>query len=182
MVRDIIKYPNSPEVRYTEDVRKFDEELFSLIEDIKDTMNENNLNALTAFQIGSKYSVVVVKKDNGEYLELINPRVIRHNGFITTTESTAYYDGLTAEVKRFKEISVVYQDRDSNQKSLEASDELAVTLQRKIDFNYGATFILKLAPKERERFEKELEKKFGKKEDGNFKMDSLIPGLFKKRA
>jgi len=180
MVKEIIKYPNAPEVRYTEDIRAFNEELFALIEDMKDTMNENNLEGLSAFQIGSIYSVVVVKDENGEFLELINPRIIRHDGTQENIESSAYYDGLEAKVKRFDMVSVVYQDREGKQHSMEVRGKLSALIQRKVDFNYGATLILKLSKEERERFENELEKKFGTKES-SFKLDSLMPGIFKRK-
>jgi len=157
MVKDIIKYPTPLSVEYATDVRKFDQELFSLIDDLKDTINENNLKALSAFQIGSFYNVIVVKQDDGNFLELINPRLIAHSGKITTDEETAYYPGVKAEIVRYKTISIVYQDRDAKDNSLQAEGELAILLQRKIDYTFGATFIHKMSKQEREKFEAKLD-------------------------
>jgi peptide deformylase len=153
MIKPLIQYPTPLSVEYGVDVRVFDEDLFALIEDLKDTMNENNLDGLAAFQIGSYYNVVVIKDDSGEILELINPRIIKQEGKITTLEHTAYYPGREAQIERFESLSVIYQDREGKSASLQARGEFAVTLQRKIDYTFGATFIQKMTPSQREQFE-----------------------------
>ena len=157
MIKEIIKYPTPLSVEYATDVRVFNDELFALIEDLKDTINENNLDALSAYQIGNYYNVIVVKNDNGELIEMINPRLINHKGTIITQESTAYYPDKTATIKRFEYISVVYQDRNGNDASIQASGDFAVRIQRKIDYTFGATFIQKMSKEEKEKFEKNLE-------------------------
>ena len=157
MVKEIIKYPTPLSVQYGIDVRIFDEELFSLIDDLKDTINENNLEGLSAFQVGSYFNVIVVKDKNGEFLELINPRMISHKNKITTTETTTYYGDLSAEVSRYKDISIIYQDREAKNSSLSVSDDLAILIQRKLDYTFGATFLQKLAPEQRDVFEAKLQ-------------------------
>jgi len=156
MVKDIIKYPTPLSVQYATDVRIFDEELFSLIEDLKDTMNENNLNGLAAFQIGNYYNVIVIKDAKDGFIEMINPRLISHSNKITTEESTAYYPNHSALVERYENISVVFQDRDGSNKSIQASGDLSILIQRKIDYTFGATFIHKMSKIEKEKFENRL--------------------------
>ena len=157
MIKEIIKYPTPLSVQYGIDVRVFNEELFSLIDDLKDTINENNLDGLSAFQIGNYFNVVVVKDENGEFLELVNPRMIAHDSKIVSTETTAYYGDLAAEVSRYKNISIVYQDRLAQNKSLNISNDLAILIQRKLDYTFGATFLQKLAPDQRDIFEAKLQ-------------------------
>jgi len=157
MIKDIIQYPTPLSVQYATDVRLFNDDLFSLIDDLKDSMNENNLEGLAAFQIGSYYNVIVVKDENGEILELVNPRLITHKGSIETQESTAYYPGRSAKIKRYEEISIVYQDRNGTDKSLQASGSLAIVLQRKIDYTFGASFIHKMSKTQKEMFENGLD-------------------------
>jgi peptide deformylase len=157
MTKEIITYPTPLSVEYATDVRMFNDELFALIEDLKDTINENNLEGLAAFQIGNYYNVVVVKDENGEFVEMINPRLISYNGKITTQESTAYYPNQTAEITRYEDISVVYQDRDGKDCSLKASGDFAVLIQRKIDYTFGASFIHKMSKEEKANFEQRLE-------------------------
>lgn len=157
MIKEIITYPAPLSVQYSTDVRVFNENIVSLIEDLKDTISEHNLEGLTAYQIGSYYNVVVIKGDDGELLELINPRLISHSGKITTTETTAYFPSLSAEITRYEDISIVYQDRFGKDCSLKASGELAVLIQRKLDYTFGTTFLHKMSEQEKEKFQTKLE-------------------------
>ena len=157
MTREIIEYPTPLSVEFGVNVRIFNEELFALIEDLKDTINENNLEALSAFQIGNYHNVIVVKNEDGSYLELINPSLIAHSGKVTQEEKTAYYNDLSAEITRFEKVSFVYQDREAKNCSLRAEGNLAILLQRKLDYLFGATFIQKMSSDERDKFELKLE-------------------------
>ena len=157
MVREIVTYPTTPSLEYGANVRHFNEELFAVIEDLKDTMEANGLTALAAFQIASPLSVIVVKQDNGEFLEIINPRVIKREGKINPVETTAYFPGLSATTTRYEKIKVMYEDRDQNQKFFDAEGDLAVTLQRKMDYLFGANFRVRMDDSEKKLFDSKLE-------------------------
>ena len=157
MIQDIIQYPASLSVQYATDVRTFNENLFSLIDDLKDTMNENNLRGLAAFQIGNYYNVIVVKDENENIIELINPRLISHQGRVNTQETTAYFPGRSANIERYEEISIVYQDREGKDQALRAKGELAIVIQRKIDYTFGATFLHKMNEEQKSMFESGLD-------------------------
>lgn len=157
MIKDIVQYPTPPSVEYSTDIRVFDDSLKELVTDLKDTITANDLQGLAAYQIGDQHNVVVVKDENGQFLELINPRIFNPKGSIESEETTAYFPGLSAKVKRHESISVVYQDTSGENCSLQASGEFAVLLQRKIDFTFGSSFINKLSKEEKKRFEKKLE-------------------------
>ena len=157
MKKDIITYPTPLSVKYATDVRLFNTILFSLIEDLKDTITENNITALAAFQIGDYHNVIVIKQEDGAFLELINPRLIGHSGSVESEEETAYYPGQKAKIKRYEQISIVYQDRDGKNHSMRADGELAITIQRKLDYTFGATYLHRMDKEQRERFETALE-------------------------
>jgi peptide deformylase len=174
MIRDIVKYPQTPSLEFAGNVRHFNQELFDLIQDIKDTMEANSLNALAAFQIGSPLSVIVIKQENGEYLEIMNPRIIKREGTVEPIEKTAYFPGLTAKTKRYEKIKLMYEDRDAKQQFLEADGELAITIQRKIDYVFGSNFRVRLDENERKLFDSKLE--FGT----NAITDNGCPTVFKR--
>jgi len=157
MVKDIVQYPTPLSVEFAVDVRVFNENIVSLIEDLKDTINANNLQGLAAFQIGSHFNVIVVKKDDGSFLELINARLISQSGRITTSEKTAYFGDLSAEIERYDKISVIYQDIKAQNISLKAEGDFSRLLQRKLDYTFGATFLQKMSENERSFFEQKLE-------------------------
>jgi len=137
MIREITTYPTPPSVEYGTDVRVFNDEIASIIQDLKDTIIENSLEALSAYQIGEMYNIIVVKKVDDSFLELINPRIISSSEKITTLESTAYFPGLSANVERHNNISIIYEDREFNQCNLKANGSEAILLQRKIDYTFG---------------------------------------------
>ena len=157
MVREITTYPTPPSVEYGTDVRVFNDDIALIIQDLKDTIVENSLDALAAFQIAQMYNIIVVKKEDEDFLVLINPRIISSTGKITTVEKTAYFPELSAKVNRFEHISIVYEDKSLAQKSLRASGDEAILLQRKIDYTFGSSFINKLSEDEKKRFEQKLE-------------------------
>jgi len=156
MIKTISKYPQPLSLQYGTDVRVFDEKLFSLLDDLKDTINENNLTALSAFQIGSYFNVIVYKDENGAFVEMVNPVQISHNCEVLAEETTSYYEGLHAEIKRFEDISIVYQNKTAEDQALKCSGKLARTLQRKMDYLFGSTFIDRMSKDERKKFENKL--------------------------
>ncbi|WP_457746224.1 peptide deformylase [Sulfurimonas sp.] len=156
MVKEIITYPTTPSLEFGGNVRFFDEALRQLLDDIEDTMEANNLDALAAFQIGSPYSVMVIKRAN-EYLEIINPRIIKREGEVESVETTAYFPELSAKTKRYKKIKLMYEDPQGKQQFLEADGDLAITIQRKIDYLFGSNFRVRLSNEERKLFDAKLE-------------------------
>ena len=159
MIKEIVTYPTPPSVEYSTDVRVFNDEMATIVDDLKDTIKANSLDGLAAFQIGSMYNIIVIKKEDESdgFLELINPRLFNTSGKITTQERTAYFPGLSAHITRYNKISVVYEDREMNQKSLKAEGEFSVLLQRKIDYTFGSSFFNKLSQEEKKIFETKLE-------------------------
>ncbi len=157
MIKEIVKYPRTPSKEFGTSVRFFDAKLFELIQDIKDTMNANSLDALAAFQIGSPLAVIVLKDEKGEFVEIINPVVIKREGSIHPVETTAYFPGLSATTTRYEKIKLMYSDRNDTQQFLEANGDLAITLQRKIDYLFGANIRLRLSKEEEAVFDSKLE-------------------------
>jgi len=156
MIKNIVTYPTTPSLEFGADVRFFSDELFELLQDLKDTIKENDLNALAAFQIGSPLCVVVIK-DGDEFLELINPKVLKAEGNAEPTETTAYFPNLSAKTARYEKIKLMYEDRGANQQFLEADGELSITIQRKIDYIYGSNFRVRLSSEEKKLFDSKLE-------------------------
>ena len=152
MIKEIITYPTPTGVEYAPDIRVFDEELYAFIDDLKETAEAHNLQGLAAAQLGSYYNVVVVKQD-GVFLELLNPRVLSKKGSIQTTESSSYFPNVSADLTRYESISLVYEDREGNSHSLKAEGEFSIVLQRKIDYLFGANFLTKLKGEKRDAFE-----------------------------
>ena len=156
MVKELIIYPDERINIASVDVRNFDEELFSLIDDMKDTIEAQNAQGLSAIQIAIPLGVVVVKDENSNWLEFINPRILKGEGTTTSTETSLYLPNITEDIPRYKKISFIYQDRTGKQHSMSAEGTFGYMLQRKFDYIFGGTFANKLDKKTRKRVEQKL--------------------------
>lgn len=156
MIKKIIQYPTVMSLEFGGNVRHFDDTLLEIIQDLKDTILAKELNALAAFQIGSPLAVMVIKEDD-QFLEIINPVIIKREGSVTPTETTAYFPELSATTKRYEKIKVMYEDRDAKQQFLSAEGDLAVTIQRKADYLLGANFRIRMSEEEKQLFDNKLE-------------------------
>ncbi len=157
MVKNISKYPELTSASSAAPVRMINEEILTIVQNLKDTIIQNDIKALTAYQIGSPYCIIVIRQDDGSFLELLNPLVVSMSGEQITQESTAYFPGLSAKVKRAQNISIMYEDMNLEDKNLKADGEEAILLQRKIDYTFGSNFINKLDKEEKKLFENKLE-------------------------
>ena len=151
MVQKLVVYPD-PRINSTStDVRTFNETLWDILQDMKDTMKEHNLDAMAAIQIAYPYNIIIIKEGE-EYWELINPRGLTQSGSFESKERTSYYPYLEVTVKRDENMKIVYEDREGKAHHRDISDKkLASTLQRKIDYTFGGNLLDKLEKKEREK-------------------------------
>ena len=156
MIQEIITYPDERINIASADVRHFDENLLKLIQDLKDTIEAHNAQGISAIQIAVARAVVVVKNEQGEWLELINPRIIKSEGRTTSKETSLYLPEINEEIPRYEKITVVYQDINGEQCSMVAEDEFGFLIQRKIDYIFGGTFANKLDKKSRKQVEQKL--------------------------
>ena len=156
MIKELILYPDERINIASADVRYFNDELFTLIDDMKDTIETNNIEGLAAIQIAVPLSVVVVKDPDGNWQEFINPRILKVKGKATSLETSAYLPNIEEEIPRHEKITFIYQDRTGKQHSMSAEGKYGFLLQRKFDYTFGGTFANKLDRKNRKRVEKNL--------------------------
>ena len=151
MIKPLIVYPQKhANSMLISEVRKFNEEIMDIIQDMKDTMQEHNLLALSAIQINHLYQIILIK-ENDSYHEYINPRVISSIDPFESTESTFYYPNVEVTIPRYASLKIVYEDRNGESKHAHITDrETAVALQRKIDYLYGGDILLKVSENRRE--------------------------------
>jgi len=157
MIKDIKQYPTIEGFNFGGTVRHFDESLFSLLKDLKDTIEENDLQGLSAFQINSPLTVIVIKLEDNTFLEIINPIIINKSGTIHPIEKTSYFPNLSATTSRHETIKLMYEDREGKQHFLEASGDLSILIQRKTDYLFGSNFLIRLSKEEKKLFESKIE-------------------------
>ncbi len=152
----LLTYPDQTLLQISGFVRHFDDpKIDAVIEQMKETMQEHNLNALAAIQIGVPLRIILLKKED-QYMLFINPAIYGKEGtYFPSTESDESLPGARLTVKRYPVVKIMYQDREGKDHFYKAEGEEAVTLQRKIDMILGGYLFDKLDKKERKKFFKE---------------------------
>ncbi len=95
-------------------VTDFNERLFDLLDDMKETMYKSGGVGLAAPQVGVLRRVIVmdVSEDRNEYIELINPEITEVEGEQTGTEGCLSLPGLCGIVTRPMTVKVKAQNRE----------------------------------------------------------------------
>lgn len=94
-------------------VEKFDERLWQLLDDMRETLAESNGVGLAAPQVGNIRRVALV--DTGEeILELINPEILSSDGSQRDVEGCLSYPGQWGYVTRAMNCKLKAQDRNGN--------------------------------------------------------------------
>lgn len=179
MAKELLVYPDARIREISQEINRFDEELFELIDTMKATMEANDAEGLAAIQIGFKAKVILIRDEDGTLLALINARVTEAEDPQMIEERTLYYPGVTVNIKRFNKIKVSYQDREGVYRSIRPSAKLGWVIQRKVDYTFSATSIQKVTKEERSRIEKLLAKENGPAAPGYEKTINYRDYLYK---
>ena len=102
-------------------VTEFNQRLWTLLDDMKDTLLDSGGVGLAAPQVGVLRRVCLVMNEEDEILELINPEIIYQEGEQTGLEGCLSVPGKYGEVTRPDFVRVRAQDR--NGAGFEAEDE-----------------------------------------------------------
>ena len=95
-------------------VEKFDQRLWTLLDDMAETMYTANGVGLAAPQVGILRRAVVVVDGTGEMLELVNPEIIAQKGEQDGLEGCLSVPGMWGYVKRPQWVRVKAQDRNGS--------------------------------------------------------------------
>jgi len=166
MIREVITYPNKLLRTKSEDVVKFDEELHTLLDDMYETMLDQNGVGLAAIQIAVPLNVLIINipdendiQNEEELIEAINPVITHKDGEQVFTEGCLSVPGFSEDVKRAQHIVVEYFNRNGEKQTMEAEDFLAVAWQHEMEHLEGHLFIENLSFLKRKKFEKEWKRK-----------------------
>ncbi len=161
-IRTILKYPDPQLRKEAQLVETFDEKLRLLVDDMAATMYDAPGIGLAAPQIGESIQLIVVdiskEEDEKRYMVMINPHITTTEGTQIDEEGCLSVPELTSKVKRFKKITLTYQDIEGNEKELTTEDRFAVVLQHEIDHLKGILFIDHLSSLKRSLYKKKIKK------------------------
>ncbi len=121
-------------------VEKFDERLWELLDDMAETMYQNDGVGLAAPQVGILRRVVVIDAGDG-LIELVNPAIVSSSGHQEEYEGCLSCPGEYGLTKRPKKVTVKAQDRHGKTFTREGEDLLARAFCHELDHLEGILFL-----------------------------------------
>lgn len=128
-------------------VENFDERLFTLLDDMQDTMRAADGVGLAAVQVGVLRRVVVIDVGDG-IMELINPEITYEEGSQCTVEGCLSLPNKQGYTIRPEVVKVKAQNRDGNWCVYKGEGLKAKAFCHEIDHLEGIIYTDKLASKE----------------------------------
>ncbi len=172
MKLNIVTYPDKKLKQKSAKVENFDTRLAELLDSMYPLMMETNGIGLAAIQVGYATQALILNIPDKDDIQTIDNLVEMINPVITSKKGeTVYQEGCLSvptfyeDITRFEEVSVNFQDRQGNTKTLEANGLLAIAIQHEIDHLSGVLFIDKLSYSRRKKFEKEYKKMLKEKKN-----------------
>lgn len=126
-------------------VERFNDKLWQLLDDMKETMYKAQGVGLAAVQVGMLRRVVVVDVGDG-YLELINPEIVEMSGEEISEEGCLSLPGESGKVKRPTYVKVKAQNRNGAWRILEGTGLKARCFCHEIDHLDGTLYIDRIIP------------------------------------
>ena len=122
------------------EVENFDEKLWTLLDDMKDTVKKEQGAGLAAPQVGILRRAVVVDVEDG-YFEFINPVILQQKGEQTGWEGCLSVRGKSGVVSRPMKLTLSYYDRNGEKHLLKAKGFFARAICHELDHLDGVLYI-----------------------------------------
>ena len=142
-----IRVYNDPVLRKkTSVIKKMTEEDKKLIANMIETMYTKDGVGLAATQVGISRRIAVINhtQKKGEELVMINPKIIKKSGGEIMEEGCLSLPGITAEVKRFQKLTLIFNDLEGRERKIKAEGLFARIIQHETDHLDGILFIDRL--------------------------------------
>ena len=142
-IRNVLQVGEEILRKKSKPVREFDEKLWELLDDMRETMVKNDGCGLAGGQVGVLRRVVVLDVNHMK-IELVNPEILECVGEQIEKEGCLSVKGECGYVKRPAEVTVKACDRYGNEFILTGVDLLARALCHEIDHLDGVLYIDKI--------------------------------------
>ncbi len=158
---EIVRYPDPVLRRGGKPVEAFDQTLRDTAAAMLEAMYRMQGVGLAAPQVGLEISLLVLNPsgdaaDRDQEMVLVNPKIKSKKGREWGDEGCLSFPGIYAEVERFQNIVIEYQDLEGAPQTLKLEDFLARIVQHEMDHLQGVLFIDRLTPADRIRVKAKL--------------------------
>jgi len=161
----IVEYPDRRLKEKSQPVTSFDAKLHTLLDAMYEIMIATNGIGLAAIQVAHPIQALIInlpdeddKQSKDDLIEIINPVIVKQDGSTVYQEGCLSVPSFYEDVKRYETVTINYQDREGNTKTLDADGLLSIAIQHEMDHLNGVLFIDHLSYARRKKFEKEYKK------------------------
>ena len=139
-IRNVVQIGDETLRKKSFPVENFDESLWTLLDDMKETLRKEEGAGLAAPQVGVLRRAVVVDVEEG-FFEFVNPKIISEKGEQCGWEGCLSVRGKRGVVSRPMKVKLSYQDRHGEQKILQAKGFFARAVCHELDHLDGVLYI-----------------------------------------
>ena len=162
MVRNILIWPDPLLKKPSLPVKKVDDGIRRLLDDMTETMYAADGLGLAAPQIGVLKRCLVIdtstRQEGQRIIHLVNPVIVRAEGETVYTEGCLSVPGEAEDVDRFAKVWVQALDYSGKPVEIEAEGLLAIALQHEHDHLEGTLFVDHLSSLKRELIRRRMKK------------------------
>ena len=139
MIREIVQIGAPVLLEKCAPVKQFNEALWTLLDDMKETLRHAEGAGLAAPQVNVPVRAVVVDVDEG-FFEMVNPVMVSQKGEQYGPEGCLSVRGKMGDVVRPDKVKVVFSDRRGNRCSLVARGFFARAVCHELDHLDGVIY------------------------------------------
>lgn len=139
-IRKVVLYGDDILRKKSREVDKFDGRLHQLLDDMAETMYQQNGAGLAAVQIGILKRVITIDTGQG-LIELVNPVILETSGMQNGPEGCLSIPEKFVDIKRPYKVKVRAFDRHGKPFTMEGTELLARAFCHEIDHLDGKLFI-----------------------------------------
>jgi peptide deformylase len=159
---EVVVYPDPILRRGGAAVTQFDASLRELAARMFEAMYAEGGVGLAAPQVALAQKLLVLnpsgdRNDRTGELVLLNPKITRKKGRAFGEEGCLSFPGIHADVERWVDITVEYQDLDGVAQTMQCSGWLARIVQHELDHLDGVLFVDRLTPADKLRVRSKLD-------------------------
>lgn len=132
-IRTIVEIGDDILTKKCRPVTAFNDRLFELLDDMKETLEQAQGAGLAGPQVGILRRLAIVMVEDGSYLEIINPEIIAAEGEQDGAEGCLSVPGKFGMVQRPMKVTVRFQDREQQWHEREAEGFTARAFCHEID-------------------------------------------------
>lgn len=161
-VKNFLKWPDKRLRSRANEITEITEYIFSIWDDMIDTMNAMPGIGLAAPQIGINLRLAVIdaSKSRDKPVKLANPEILQASmEYIETEEASPNLRGISAKIKRPKKVTIRFLNKDGFIDRKDFTGLWATSIQHQIDHLNGKMFFDNLSKVRRDILLRKVKKK-----------------------